>query len=346
VSKRVDRSTIRRSAASRASAACTAAWWTGREPAGRRRSPAGRSAALAVRWRRRERAALARTLGLGRPRAAGNEEAPFAMTVRGTGGGGTGVARQPAAGLRRREALRQHQGFPHRRAARCAGAGESDAVQRRDDRVFELPGRTRSNQVKDFTGPDAAAIGSVRRVKNMVADTANYRDTLSRRHDHAVTRIGESEAVADEPFEHTDELRGQTATARHAHRRSCRSVQTARKHKPRKPNTNSGSTRRAANQDGAWCSSQPRRGWPIWGSTLWSTRPASPGRQVTHPHGTVTATVRTLRTRHVRHRARYERALVYLGQGQKRKAREELERVYAEDSSLPHVNQALTELND
>ncbi len=48
----------------------------------------------------------------------------------------------------------------------------------------------------------------------------------------------------------------------------------------------------------------------------------------------------------VRHRARYERALVYLAQGQKRKAREELERVYAENSSLPHVNQALTELND
>ena len=47
----------------------------------------------------------------------------------------------------------------------------------------------------------------------------------------------------------------------------------------------------------------------------------------------------------VRHRARYERALVYLAQGQKRKAREELERIYAEDSSLPHVNQALGELN-
>ncbi len=47
----------------------------------------------------------------------------------------------------------------------------------------------------------------------------------------------------------------------------------------------------------------------------------------------------------VRHRARYERALVYLAQGQKRKAREELERIYAENSSLPHVNQALGELN-
>ncbi len=43
--------------------------------------------------------------------------------------------------------------------------------------------------------------------------------------------------------------------------------------------------------------------------------------------------------------ARYERALVYRAQGQKRKARVELERVYAENSSLPHVNQALTELN-
>jgi len=47
----------------------------------------------------------------------------------------------------------------------------------------------------------------------------------------------------------------------------------------------------------------------------------------------------------VRHRARYERALIYLAQGQKRKAREELERIYAENSSLPHVNQALGELN-
>ncbi len=47
----------------------------------------------------------------------------------------------------------------------------------------------------------------------------------------------------------------------------------------------------------------------------------------------------------VRHRARYERALVYLAQGQQRKAREELERIYAGNSSLPHVNQALGELN-
>lgn len=47
----------------------------------------------------------------------------------------------------------------------------------------------------------------------------------------------------------------------------------------------------------------------------------------------------------VRHRARYERALVYTALGQKRTARAELERIYAEDSSLPYVNQALAELH-
>ncbi len=41
----------------------------------------------------------------------------------------------------------------------------------------------------------------------MIADTANYRDDLTRRHDHALPRIGELEAVADQPFEHTEELR-------------------------------------------------------------------------------------------------------------------------------------------
>jgi len=41
----------------------------------------------------------------------------------------------------------------------------------------------------------------------MVTETPNYRDDLTRRHDHALTRISELEAVADQPFEHTDELR-------------------------------------------------------------------------------------------------------------------------------------------
>ena len=41
----------------------------------------------------------------------------------------------------------------------------------------------------------------------MVADTPHYRDELNRRHEHALTRIAELEAVADEPFEHTDTLR-------------------------------------------------------------------------------------------------------------------------------------------
>jgi len=54
---------------------------------------------------------------------------------------------------------------------------------------------------------DTASVGLVRRVENMVSDTPNYRDELNRRHEHALTRIAELEAVADEPFEHTDALR-------------------------------------------------------------------------------------------------------------------------------------------
>jgi len=54
---------------------------------------------------------------------------------------------------------------------------------------------------------DTASVGFVRRVENMVADTPHYRDELNRRHEHALTRIAELEAVADEPFEHTDTLR-------------------------------------------------------------------------------------------------------------------------------------------
>jgi len=78
-----------------------------------------------------------------------------------------------------------------------------------DEMVVKLsvPGRSRSIQARDFTGRDTAWVGLVRRVENMVADTPNYRDELHRRHGHALTRIGELEAVADEPFEHTDALR-------------------------------------------------------------------------------------------------------------------------------------------
>ncbi len=54
---------------------------------------------------------------------------------------------------------------------------------------------------------DTASVGLVRRVENMVADTPHYRDELNRRHEHALTRIAELAAVADEPFEHTDTVR-------------------------------------------------------------------------------------------------------------------------------------------
>jgi hypothetical protein len=73
--------------------------------------------------------------------------------------------------------------------------------------TLSVPGRSRSIQAKDFTGVDTASVGLVRRVEDMVTDTPHYRDELSRRHGHALTRIGELEAVADAPFEHTDAVR-------------------------------------------------------------------------------------------------------------------------------------------
>jgi len=60
--------------------------------------------------------------------------------VSGAGGGGTSVGGQPAPRLRRREALREHQGVPDRRGTGCPGDGEPDAVQRRDDREVERAG--------------------------------------------------------------------------------------------------------------------------------------------------------------------------------------------------------------
>jgi len=73
--------------------------------------------------------------------------------------------------------------------------------------TLSVPGRSRSIQARDFTGRDAASVGLVRRVENMVGDTPHYRDELNRRYEHALTRIAELEVVADEPFEHTDTVR-------------------------------------------------------------------------------------------------------------------------------------------
>jgi len=146
------------------------------------------------------------------PALAANEEAPFAMTVRGT----TYRERAEAApalldSLRQAYVEGKRYGntkeFP---IAELRGVQVNASRMLSSDEMIvalNVPGRTRSIQAKDFTGVDAAAIGLVRRVENMVADTANYRDEMVRRHDHALTRISELEAVADEPFEHTDELR-------------------------------------------------------------------------------------------------------------------------------------------
>ena len=145
------------------------------------------------------------------PGLAANSSAPFAMNVRGK----TYRERAEAAPALV-DSLRQAyvEGKRYGNTKQFAVA-ELRGVQVRASRMLSsdemivtlsVPGRSRSIQAKDFTGIDAAPIGLVRRVENMVADTENYRDELSRRHDHARTRTAELEVVADEPFEHTDEL--------------------------------------------------------------------------------------------------------------------------------------------
>ena len=163
----------------------------------------------------REVAAVSEQIGeleLVLPALAANEQAPFAMTVRGSRYRERAEA-APALLDSLRQAYVEGKRYGNTKEFPIA---ELRGVQVRASRMLSsdemivklnVPGRTRSIQAKDFTGMDTAPIGLVRRVENMVADTANYRDELTRRHDHAVTRISELEEVAEEPFEHTDELR-------------------------------------------------------------------------------------------------------------------------------------------
>jgi len=146
------------------------------------------------------------------PALTANEQAPFAMTV-GEAWFTERAEAAPALLHSLREAYVAGRRFGQTKEFPIA---ELRGVQVRASRMLStdemmvslsVPGRTRSLQAKDFTGNDTAPLGLVRRVENMVADTATYRDELARRHDNALTRIGELEAVADEPFEHTDALR-------------------------------------------------------------------------------------------------------------------------------------------
>jgi len=146
------------------------------------------------------------------PALAANSGAPFAMSVRGK----TYRERAEAAPALV-DSLRQAYGegkrygntkeFP---VAELRGVGVTASRMLSSDEMIvtlSVPGRSRSIQAKDFTGMDTASVGLVRRVENMVSDIPHYREELNRRHEHALTRIAELEAVADEPFEHTDTLR-------------------------------------------------------------------------------------------------------------------------------------------
>ncbi len=121
------------------------------------------------------------------PALAANEEAPFAMTVRGA----TYRERAEAAPALLDSLRRAYVDGKRYGNTKDFPIAELRGVQVRPSRMLSsdemivsvnVPGRTCSIQVKDFTGVDAAAIGLVRRVENMVADTANYRDELVRRH--------------------------------------------------------------------------------------------------------------------------------------------------------------------
>jgi len=146
------------------------------------------------------------------PGLTANSSAPFAMSV----GGKTYRERAEVApvlvdSLRQAYVEGKRYGntkeFP---IAELRGVGVTASRMLSGDEMIvrlSVPGRSRSIQARDFTGMDIASVGLVRRVENMVSDTPHYRDELSRRHGHALTRIAELEAVADEPFEHTDALR-------------------------------------------------------------------------------------------------------------------------------------------
>jgi len=145
------------------------------------------------------------------PALLASSEAPFAMTVR-----GHTYQKRAEVAPALLDSLRQAyvEGKRYGNTKQFAVA-ELRGVQVRASRMLssdemivtlDVPGRSRSIQAKDFTGGDTAPIGLVRRVENMVADTANYREELARRHDHAQTRTAELEVVADAPFEHTDAL--------------------------------------------------------------------------------------------------------------------------------------------
>ena len=145
------------------------------------------------------------------PALAASSEAPFAMTVRGHTYRERAEA-APALLDSLRQAYVEGKRYGNTKEFPIA---ELRGVQVRASRMLSsdqmivtlnIPGHSRSIQAKDFTGVDAAPVGLVRRVENMVADTQNYRDELSRRHDYAQTRAAELEVVADEPFEHTDAL--------------------------------------------------------------------------------------------------------------------------------------------
>jgi len=146
------------------------------------------------------------------PGLAANSGAPFAMNVRGK----TYRERAEAAPVlvdSLRHAFVEGKRYGNTKEFPIAELRGVQVVASRmlssDEMIVTLsvPGRSRSIQAKDFTGMDTASVGLVRRVENMVADTPHYRDELHRRHGHALTRIAELEAVADEPFEHTDTLR-------------------------------------------------------------------------------------------------------------------------------------------
>jgi len=146
------------------------------------------------------------------PALAANSGAPFAMSVRGR----TYRERVEAAPVlvdSLRHAYGEGKRYGNTKEFPIAELRGVQVVASRmlssDEMIVTLsvPGRSRSIQAKDFTGMDTASVGLVRRVENMVGDTPNYRDALNRRHEHALTRIAELEAVADEPFEHTDTVR-------------------------------------------------------------------------------------------------------------------------------------------
>ncbi len=143
------------------------------------------------------------------PTIRGSADAPFAITIndhRYTERAGAAPALLRAA----RQAHTDGKNFGQQRSfpiAELRGVTVRGSRWLSSDELalsLSIPSTTNTVAAKDLDG--GAGMGLLRRVENLVRNTEDYRQQVQQRYGHAVRRIDELAAVADNPFEHTGEL--------------------------------------------------------------------------------------------------------------------------------------------